>query len=460
MRLVSTSYSLYRLSEACTLSLLICLGLIGVPVLAHPAVDGIQVDQNDAWVDFPQSVDFHLVATADELVESVQIEYGVEALTCGDVTTVATLDFEPGSEFDVTWRWDIVSGRVIPPGAEIWWRWHLITAGEEFVTPTKTISFDDAWFVWESLTDRQLEARWYRGSHSLTQEMMDAGHEALDQLAADTGLYLDDPILIYLYEEPSDLRASIPGAPAWAGGIAFPEYSTILVVASESYADYGRLTVRHELGHLVIRRFTFNCLTDLPVWLDEGLAMRAEGEENPDLMAELEAAIADDRLLTIHQIESAFSVYRDRAKLSYAQSYSIVRFLIDTYGQEKMLDLLTAFREGSTPDEAFLRAYGFDMYGLEDTWRDAIGAPALALDARDRGTPTPIPTMALAVLPTVSATLVPTAKIEDTPLPTEPVVTDVDSGEGQPAVNWLVGIGGGFVLLVLLMAAVWKLRRG
>lgn len=459
LQLVVTNYSLYRLREACTLSLLICLVLIAAPVLAHPAVDVIQVDQNDAWVDFPRSVDFHLVATADELVESVQIEYGVKALTCGDVTTVATLDFEPGLKLDVTWRWEIVSGRVVPPGTEVWWRWRLTTASEEFVTPTKTISFDDAWFVWESLADRQLEARWYRGSRALTLEMLDAGHEALDQLAADTGLYLDDPIVIYLYEESSDLRASIPGAPAWVGGIAFPEYNTVLVVANESYADYGRLTVRHELGHLVIQRFTFNCLTDLPVWLDEGLAMRAEGEENSDLMVELEAAIADDRLLTIHQIESAFSVYRDRAKLSYAESYSIVRFLVDTYGQEKMLDLLTAFREGSTPDEAFMRVYGFDTYGLEDAWRDAIGAPALALDERDLGTPTSIPTMALAVLPTVSSTLVPTAKIEDTPPPTKSVVPSVDPDEGWPAVNWIVGVGGGFVLLVLLMAAVWRLRR-
>lgn len=460
LRLVITNYSLYRLSKACTLSLLMCFVLTGVPALAQPAADGIQVDQNDAWVDFPRSVDFHLVAMADEPVESVQIEYGVRALTCGDVTTVATPDFESGTTLDITWRWEIVPGRVISPGAEIWWRWRLTTASEEFVTPTQTISFDDAWFVWESLADRQLEARWYRGSRSLAQEMLDAGHAALDQLAVDTGLYLDDPIVVYLYEESSDLRASIPGAPAWAGGIAFPEYSTVLVVANESYADYGRLTVRHELGHLVIQRFTFNCLTDLPVWLDEGLAMRAEGEENPDLMAELEAAIADDRLLTIHQIESAFSVYRDRAKLSYAESYSIVRFLIDTYGQEKMLDLLTAFREGSTPDEAFTQVYGFDTYGLEDAWRDAIGAPALAPDERDLDTPTLIPTMALAVLPTASSTLVPTTEIEDVPVPTDPVVTDVDPSGSQPAVTWIVGAGGGFVLLVLLMVAVRRFRHG
>jgi MYXO-CTERM domain-containing protein len=209
----------------------------------------------------------------------------------------------------------------------------------------------------------------------------------------------------------------------------------------------------------VIRRFTFNCLADLPVWLNEGLAMVAEGEEDASLMDELDAAIVEDRLLTIHQIESAFSVYRERAKLSYAQSYSLVRFLIDTYGQEKMLDLLTVFREGVTPGEAFTQVYGFDTYGLEDAWRAAIGAPALALDERDDGIPTPIPTLALAALPTAASTLAPTAEIDDTPLPVETEVVLADPGESLPVIPWIVWTGGALGLLALVMATVWRLRR-
>jgi hypothetical protein len=432
--------------------------MVAAPSRAVTISDGVQINQNDAWVDFPQSVDFHLVAKATETIDSVHVEYGVEALTCGDVTRVAALDFEPGPELDVTWRWEVASSGVIPPGAEIWWRWRLVVGNEEIVTPVQAVSFDDAWFVWESLSDRQLEARWYRGSRPLVQGMLDAGHEALDQLAADTGLYLEEPIVIYLYEEPGDLRVSVPGAPGWAGGIAFPEYSTIMVVANEEQAAYGRLTVRHELGHLVIRRFTFNCLSDLPVWLNEGLAMVAEGEEDAELMAELDAAIAQDRLLTIRQIESAFSVYRDRAKLSYAQSYSLVRFLIDAYGREKMLDLLTTFRGGVKPDEAFVRVYGFDTYGLENAWRAAIGAPTLALGERASGRPTPIPTLAPAVLPTAVSTSAPVAGTDDAPLPTE-VVVPVDPGEGLPAAPRVIWAGGVFGLLVLVIAAVCRLRR-
>jgi hypothetical protein len=427
--------------------------------------DAIQIAQNDAWVDFPQAVDFHLVATAAAPIESATIEYGVDALVCGDVTTIAAPDFEPDTALDLTWRWEVASGPVIPPGGDIWWRWRLATAaGEEITSPTQTVAFEDDWFVWQSLEDRNVTVYWYRGPRSLAREMLDAGHEALEQLETDTGLRMEDPIAIYLYEEPFDLRRSIPGAPTWVGGLAFPEYNTVLVVANETYADYGRLTVRHELGHLVIERLVFNCLTNLPVWLSEGLAMVAEGEEDLDAAATLDEAIAGDRLLTIRQIESAFSVHASRATLSYAESYSLVRFLLDEYGQEKMLALLMAFREGVTPDDALMSAYGFDVLGLESAWRAAIGASPIASSEKDAHTPTPIPTLALPTLPSTSSTApaetpTPGPTATATALPTRPATMDVD--EDEPGANWIVGVGGAFVSVALIVAfVVWRRVAG
>jgi hypothetical protein len=46
--------------------------------------------------------------------------------------------------------------------------------------------------------------------------------------------------------------------------------------------------------------------------------------------------------------------------------------LIDTYGREKMLHLLTVMANGTDYDEAFLEVYGFDMDGLDEIWRDYV----------------------------------------------------------------------------------------
>ena len=58
--------------------------------------------------------------------------------------------------------------------------------------------------------------------------------------------------------------------------------------------------------------------------------------------------------------------------MSYAQSMSIVEFLVDNYGKEKMFELLGIFEQGSSYDGALKRVYGFAMDGLNDLWRDYV----------------------------------------------------------------------------------------
>ena len=90
-----------------------------------------------------------------------------------------------------------------------------------------------------------------------------------------------------------------------------------------------------------------------------------------------------------------FSELPDKAFLSYSQSFSIVKFLIETYGQDKMTDLLVALQNGLTPDDALLQTYGFDTNGLEDAWRAAVGAQPRVVSAGPTVQPTPtwVPTI-------------------------------------------------------------------
>ena len=48
-------------------------------------------------------------------------------------------------------------------------------------------------------------------------------------------------------------------------------------------------------------------------------------------------------------------------------------------------------------DDALRATYGVNRLALENQWRDAIGAPLLEVDVRERARPTPIPR------PTISA---------------------------------------------------------
>lgn len=130
----------------------------------------------------------------------------------------------------------------------------------------------------------------------------------------------------------------------------------------------------HELTHLVIHQETFNPYNDLPVWLNEGLAMYFEGDLQTPFANALARAIATNTLLTVRSLSSPFSAFADEATLAYAESHSMVELLITKYGQSKMLDLLNTFRAGSGYDAALTKVYGFDMDGLNSLWRQTIKA--------------------------------------------------------------------------------------
>jgi hypothetical protein len=127
-----------------------------------------------------------------------------------------------------------------------------------------------------------------------------------------------------------------------------------------------------------------------------------------DAQAQLDQAVRDDTVLSIRSLNGGFSELSDKANLSYSQSQSIVSFLIATYGQEKLTQLLAALRDAKPIDDALLNVYGFDTDGLEDAWRQSVGAAPRAVSAQPTSQPTPtfVPTyvpisgIPLAVTPT------------------------------------------------------------
>ena len=86
----------------------------------------------------------------------------------------------------------------------------------------------------------------------------------------------------------------------------------------------------------------------------------------------LKNAIDRDSLFTIRSLNSPFSAYAAASYLSYAQSYTIVEYLITEYGQDKMLQLLNRYKEGTTYDRALKDVYGFDTDGLNTLWQEYV----------------------------------------------------------------------------------------
>jgi len=338
-----------------------------------PTPSLINVRSVTTQADFPQSLTFNLEVESNSEITDIELRYKIKKVTMAVVTTTIKPDFTPANRVGTSWIWDTRKAS-LPPGAEIEYSWVIKNAtGDRLKTEPARLIFDDSRYQWQELVMGKVRLFWHQGDQSFGQQLMDAAQAALGKLARDTGAELEKQAKIYVYADSQDLHGALVFPQEWTGGVAFPEYGVIAIGISPSNLAWGKRTVAHELAHMVIHQVTFNPYSDLPTWLDEGLAMYAEGDLRKDLEGMLTQAISANTLFSVRSLGSGFPAEFKDAGLAYAESYSLVKFLIDNYGSEKMLNLLQVFKQGSGYDDALLTVYGFDIDGLDDLWRASFG---------------------------------------------------------------------------------------
>ena len=355
------------------LALVICLLLTLLSPGLVQAQGKLEVLDSSSQAEFPTRLSFSLSARSDVNIIDIRLQYTLDRVSFAEITSEVYIDFTPSTTVDVNWTLEMVRIGGLPPGSgvEYWW---IVTdaSGDTVETPPVRVQFSDNRFSWRSLTQDEVTIYWYEGNESFAQELMAAASQTLDRLAADTGASLEKPASLYIYASTQDLAGALIFPQEWTGGVAFTRFSIISIGIAPSNLTWGKGAIAHELAHLVVSQMTLNPYLGLPTWLDEGLAMYAEGILEPAYSSQLNRAIAEDKLISVRSLSSPFSAYAEEATLSYAESYSLVEFLIREYGQAKMLELLNTFRQGSSYDGALEKVYGFDMEGLDALWRDNV----------------------------------------------------------------------------------------
>ncbi|UCH42184.1 MAG: peptidase MA domain-containing protein [Dehalococcoidales bacterium] len=336
------------------------------------SADGITCTYS-AEVEFPLNLHFELSAESDADINDIRLHYTVEQDSFAEVVSEVFIEFLPGTAVDVQWTWDMRRTGGLPPGTvvEYWWTVED-TDGDDITTAPAMLQYNDDRYLWQSITEDKVTVYWYQGARSFAEEIMSAAQLALSRLAEDTGAYPRKEVSLYIYASSQELLGAMIFPQEWTGGAAYTRHGVIVIGINPGNLAWGKGAIAHELAHLIVHQMVFNPYNQIPTWLSEGLAMYNEGEMGATFIAYLEKGIRDDNLISVRSLASPFSAYADRSYLSYAQSYSLVEFLIDGYGQAKMLELLNTFSRGSSYDGALETVYGFDMEGLDSLWRTEI----------------------------------------------------------------------------------------
>jgi len=347
----------------------------------------ITISQDDATARFAQDVRFTLHARGDASIREVILFYRIAG---GSVVTRAYPDMTPGRDVTASFTWQLEPGE-LPPGSEITYWWEVSdNAGGQLRTGDQSITYDDDRFQWKE-SDSGLVRLYYYGN-TRPDALLKTALAAIDKQQSDIGIQLTQPVRIYVYANKSDMSKAIPSrseaydAATTTLGIALGD-DVLLLLGNASGLDQ---TVAHELSHIVVGQATAGPLSRLPRWLSEGLAMYAEGTLPAGYRSALDRAVRTDSLISVRSL-SGYSGDPEQVDLFYGESQSLVTFLLDQYGRDKMNELLGVFKVGAYQEDALQKVYGFGLDELDTRWRAKLGLGPRQPATTPAAVPTPAP---------------------------------------------------------------------
>ncbi len=161
------------------------------------------------------------------------------------------------------------------------------------------------------------------------------------------GLQIDFPVTVEIFPQHDDFAVrcfGLPGAQVFLG-ICFGPLITMNSPRARPVGTFNwQETLWHEFAHVVHLTLTRN---RVPRWLAEGIsvyeATRANRAWDMNLQVPLMQALQEEKLIPLSELDSGFTGDPRRVTFSYYQSAQMVRFIVDTFGFEKLRALLQAF---------------------------------------------------------------------------------------------------------------------
>jgi hypothetical protein len=327
---------------------------------------------------FPDGMTFSVHAEGSAQITRIRLYYKI--LPDG-TDAIAQPDFTPSTSVDGS---SLLGGSKVylPPGTVVDYHWEATdAAGNTAQTVPQSFFYNDIRFNWQKVTGDGLTVYYYSGSSDDATTMHGVAVKAIADAEALMGASVPFDVQVWVYDNQDDMRPALQKtSPSFDSQIITlgvkVASNTVLVLGNVSFD-----TLRHELTHIVTGQAGDSPLGSLPVWLDEGTAVHGQQDQGGYRDA-IEQALSSGNVLWIREI-TAYPGDPGKIELFYGEAWSLVTYLVDTYGPAKFAQLYAGIKSGKGVDKAFQAVYGFDQDGLDNAWRAANG-----LSPR----PTPAPT--------------------------------------------------------------------
>jgi len=204
----------------------------------------------------------------------------------------------------------------------------------------------------------------------------DSAEEYYKQITQDLGFAryagwdFENRARIYIFNDQQDYIESARQS-GWSAGAAY--YHNRMIKTYPSASGFFDSLLPHELGHIIFYEFIDNQFANLPRWFDEGVAMYQEKARRWGSHQTVKKALQEGTFIPLEDLSKTRLNHqspRDLVELFYAESASVVYFLITEHGNFRFLNFCRQLKNGSTFERAFELAYPHirNIQKLNDLW--------------------------------------------------------------------------------------------
>jgi len=238
------------------------------------------------------------------------------------------------------------------------------------------------WFIHKT---EHFDIYYYPGESRLVSVMGDVAEDAYRKFSEDFGHDLSDKTPLILYKCHSDFQETniiLEELSEGVGGFAEFFKRRVVIPFTGSMTDFQKV-IFHELVHIfqydiiyqkpVAHIYTGEFLYSPPLWLIEGMAeYMSRGWDATDEMV-LRNACVSNSIVPLTYLQN-FYILGSQVFLGYKEGQSAVEYLVNTYGRDKLANILQELKHSRTKslDDAFKSTIGIDVQQFDKDWQRSI----------------------------------------------------------------------------------------
>ena len=230
-------------------------------------------------------------------------------------------------------------------------------------SPSPTLEIRNSFFIF----------RFQENESYYMKKIMAQSEELFKKITRDIGFKPPTPVVVIMASTQkafNQFQAPQNPLPNWAIGVAYPSRNLMVLRSPRLFTggqEHTLTTFTHELTHLILAAGFKN--QPIPRWLNEGMAMYASYEWRPSQDMVMGRAVLSGNLIPLDELTQAFGAHQQRVRLAYYESYSLIHYLISSYGRKPFQDLILLLSKGQSFEDALQASLFISPHDLEAKWK-------------------------------------------------------------------------------------------